>query len=140
MADRRTEDRRHPPRRLAVTHWTPVVVCVATILAFTILPTVPPPPLGVQVSDKLAHAVAFAALAALGLRAARATWTHRVRAVAGCVAVACSIAVAGAIELIQRHVPGRSCDVADLAADLAGILLAGACVAIWARAASRPPR
>jgi len=139
MTGSRCDDPERPSHRLALTHWAPVIACLAAILALTILPTMPPAA-GVEVPDKLAHAVAFGTLAALALRAVRATWTRRARAVAQCVALVSSIGVAGAIELIQHHVPGRSCDVADFCWDIVGILVAVACVAGWARAAPRPTR
>lgn len=78
-------------------------------------------------TDKGVHAVAFyletlfldrALRRSRGPRSLRTTvpWTS---------------ALAGATELLQLGVPGRSCDVADFAADLVGIACCAA-VVIWA--------
>ncbi|GAW32989.1 vanZ like family protein [Roseovarius sp. A-2] len=89
-----------------------------TIAALTLMP-VPPGPDGVSWMDKLAHFLAFGALAV------PLAWRHPVhwRAVA-----LVALAYGGAIEIVQPYV-GRSAEWADLLAD--GL---GAFGAAWAAA------
>ncbi len=78
-------------------------------------------------SDKVAHVVAFACLGF----AARRGWPSRLPAI-----MAGLLAYGAAIEILQSLMPLRSASLADLAADVVGIL-AGAMLA-WAWASRRP--
>lgn len=78
------------------------------------------PPSPVEVSDKVQH---FAAYAGLGLVAIRATAGGRVRGLTLTgVAAAWALAAVYAVtdEWHQAYVPGRTSDVADVAADWLG--------------------
>jgi VanZ family protein len=104
--------------------WTAVLV----VFALVSLPEAPQPP-ALNV-DKVRHAAAYALLGALAARAmagaARGGGTFAF--VAAFFAVA---AVGAGTEVIQLFAPGRSADVVDLGADLAG----GGCGALaylWA--------
>jgi len=79
-------------------------------------------------ADKVAHAVAYGVL---GLLAALARGAG---ALTGAVA---GLVVGAADEWIQSGVPGRSADLADLAADLAGAAVGGW---LFSRTFRRPKR
>lgn len=88
------------------------LVLAALIAALTLTPAPPGPP-GVPGLDKLAHVVAFAALAGpLSWRYPKWWWAVALVAVA----------YGGVIELVQPSV-GRSMEGADLVADGAGAVL-----------------
>lgn len=80
-----------------------------------------PPPLPFDLSDKLLHFVGYALMSA-----AAAGFCHEPRRLAGWALL--TIALGGAIELVQGLVPWRDAELADLAADATGAgvgLLAG---------------
>jgi VanZ family protein len=82
------------------------------------------------ISDKASHALEYAGLSALALRAlAGGRWANvTARAAAG--AVLWCVAYGLTDEWHQGFVPGRSADLADVGADLLGASAAAA--AIWA--------
>lgn len=74
--------------------------------------------------DKIVHATSFALVTAAGLLAGWPTW----------FALGLPLVHAPVSELIQwAWVPGRTGDPRDAAADIAGILVAWAVVALWRR-------
>lgn len=91
---------------------------------------------GVEIPDKVAHFGAYAALGALLWWAAAGLAART----AAAVAVALGGLYGAADEVHQRFVPGRSADIRDWAADLAGV--AAAVAIAWAlsrRRSRRPP-
>jgi VanZ family protein len=105
-----------------VSRWLPVLAWIAVNVTMSHQPTVPLP--GIPLADKAMHAAAYALLAillarALPSRAGRGAdrWTL--------IAALCFL-YGLADEWHQSFVPGRSCDVGDALADVAGAALAGA--------------
>ncbi len=89
---------------------------IAGMVAFLIISIVPlgrSPLLGVEMADKIAHFGVFLILALLPA----ATGVVRIR-----TALVVLILLALASEGLQAMVPFRSCEVADIAADLLGML------------------
>lgn len=101
------------------------VIAWCLALVVIILCVIPAPKI-VEVSnvDKVEHALAFAALAFVFLRAYR----HRVIwVITGCVAFGVGI------ELVQYFIPWRSAELADLVADIVGVLLGWMAFIIFSR-------
>lgn len=98
--------------------------------------TPPPAQLVPDVSDKLLHFAAYLAMTSFGLSFCRTQ-----AAIAATAAI--TILLGSTLEYLQRLVPGRSFDPADLAANgagtLAGYLLAASLLLVAARAMQRPP-
>lgn len=80
------------------------------------------PSTGVPHLDKVTHFLLYAILGALLVPAVVAASAPRMRAVM--LALAAVAAFAAVDEWHQRFIPGRSADVADFAADLAGATFA----------------
>jgi VanZ family protein len=125
--------RRFPVR--AISLWGPVIATMGLIFWLSSQSVLPSPP--GRLTDKQAHALAYATLAALWGRAqSGGRWS-------GVTGKRVLIAAAGAVfygitdELHQGFVPGRSSELADLAADAVGAAIAGfllwACGIIQAR-------
>ena len=107
--------------------WLPVVAMMAAIFGVSAM-SAPPAPAGV--SDKSLHAVTYAVLAMLTLRAlAGGTW-RGVRV--GTVLLAWMVASAygASDEFHQRFTPGRHADWQDVVADAVGA--AAGVGAVWA--------
>jgi VanZ family protein len=117
---------------LASRVWRAILVLIVIVVGYMAL--MPAPPKRMDLGwDKLNHLAAFAVLACIGLLSFPASRRHQVVTMLGL------IAYGGAIEICQLFVPGRSCEWADLFADLAGIAC-GALVAVnFAKGKSRPP-
>lgn len=101
------------------------VIAWCLALLVIILCVIPAPKI-VEVSnvDKVEHALAFAALAFVFLRAYR----HQVIwVITGCVAFGVGI------ELVQYFIPWRSAELADLVADIVGVLLGWMAFIIFSR-------
>lgn len=117
--------------------WGPVAAYAAAIFLESSVSQVPELPTGV--SDKEAHGFLYAGMALLILRAlAGASWRN-VTIAAGVAAVFLSAAYGATDEFHQRFVPGRTADLLDLAADMAGAAAAVAgvwLIARWRRHAS----
>lgn len=109
--------------------WGPVVAYVALIFGMSAVPNAPAPPLGL--SDKWAHALEYAGLSVLTIRAlAKATWAGvGVTAVLGTMLIA--VAQGLADETFQRFIPGRHSDWRDLVADSVGAGVAVAAIGAW---------
>ena len=104
-----------------------LTVLLALIIAgLTLTPMPPPGPPGMPGIDKVAHLLAFAALAApLAWRYPGHWW----------IVVMGALAYGGLIEIVQPHV-GRSRELADLLADGTGAFV-GAWVSAWIRGLRR---
>jgi VanZ family protein len=97
-------------------------------LLITALALMPAPPRQMDLGwDKLNHVLAFAAL---GLCAVFGWRSSRVARLAVLLAL---LAFGGAIELLQLHVPNRSGEWGDLAADAIGIGLGALLAWSWLR-------
>jgi VanZ family protein len=94
-------------------------------------------PLPQQVSDKTAHAAAYAVLAVLAARAAGGGLPRRVTPPIAVIALTIASGYGAFDEVHQSIVPGRSADIADWYADTAGAVIGlGACWA-WGMIAVR---
>ena len=108
--------------------WGPVAAHMLLIFALSSVPRLPAPPGGL--SDKQAHALAYAVLALLLCRALAGGSLWRVTAGRAALAATLAIAYGATDEWHQSFVPGRESDLADLFADAAGAgLAAAACFA-----------
>jgi len=105
-----------------------VTVAVLSLLPQDVMPKV-------ELSDKVGHFIAYAAIAAAGLLG----W----RTAAAPVAIA-SILLGGALEIAQMFVPGRSAELLDFVVDAggvaAGMLLAGFLLRFWTDTGARASR
>ena len=110
--------------------WGPVVAWAALIFvlsSFSRLPEGPP-----QITDKHAHVIVYAVLAALIVRAlARGAWAGVTTRVAIVAAVA-AVLYGFSDELHQAFVPGRSATLVDVLADAIGAALAAGGLRAWA--------
>ncbi|HEX7087440.1 MAG TPA: VanZ family protein [Vicinamibacterales bacterium] len=111
--------------------WTPPVLYAAAIFMFSAISD--PPGLPGDVSDKWQHALAYAGLTLLLIRAfAGGNWR-------GVTVRACVLSLVVAVlygvtdELHQLFVPGRHADVMDLAADALGATAAAVLAGGWGR-------
>ncbi|HEX6274636.1 MAG TPA: VanZ family protein [Polyangiaceae bacterium] len=117
----------------------PALIWTVIVFVFGGIPNPGPPvPLDFPI-DKLEHAVAFAVLQILALRALRyelpGTWPRAMPWVAAFL----STLVGGALELYQLTVPNRSAELLDLVSDGVGAVLAALfSVALERRRASVP--
>jgi len=123
--------------RRTLSLWAPVAIYAVAIFLESSVSQVPALPTGI--SDKDVHGLLYAGLSLLILRAlAGADW-RRVTIAASLTAVLLSAAYGASDEFHQRFVPGRTCDLADLAADTVGASVAA--VGAWLiahRRAARP--
>ena len=101
-------------RAPAATGWRVLLFAAAAgICWFAFTPD--PPPVGAGVWDKFQHLFAFGVLAVLAHRAyPRASFAAHIGGL---------LAFGIFIELVQSQIPERSAEVADVAADLCGVLL-----------------
>ncbi|TRW43417.1 VanZ family protein [Georgenia yuyongxinii] len=111
---------RHPRRGRARTAALLVALAVQALVLY--LPVVPDAPgTSVPGADKITHAAVFALVTVAGL----------VAGLPPAIVVGFGVVHAAASELVQHSVlPGRSGDVLDVVADLAGVAL-GVVVARW---------
>lgn len=117
-----------PPQRRLV-GWIPAIAWASFIFFLSSQPSLPSP---ANLNDKQAHAVAYGVLACLSLMGLTG-W--RWRSIAGAsllVAFMAAVLFGISDEIHQAFVPGRSPDVADVAADAAGAALALAAAWAWA--------
>lgn len=96
----------------------PPVAWAAVILVGTSLPGQAVPTTGIGGIDKVMHFLLYAVLGALTARALGAAPRRRARHLVG--ALATIAAFAAVDELHQQLIPGRSAEVADWVADVAG--------------------
>lgn len=138
MTDRTAVDTVSPGRSRWATAawlWGPVLVYAVGIFIESSISQVPSLPSGV--TDKDAHGVLYAGLGLFVLRAlTRADW-RRVSIATALAAIALSTAYGASDEFHQRFVPGRTADLADLAADALGaglaVGLAWLLASVWRR-------
>jgi VanZ family protein len=107
--------------------WAPVVAYMGAIFFVSSLHSAPLPS---GVSDKSAHALAYAGLACLVGRALGGGLPPSITGLKLVIGFAISVLYAGSDEVHQRFVPGRSADIADVAADAIGAAVA--LIAVWA--------
>jgi VanZ family protein len=100
--------------------WAPVAIYMAAIFVVSSMPGAPLP---AQVSDKAAHAAAYALLAVLVVRALAGGLPAPVGARTAALAVVIVTAHGVSDEFHQWFVPGRSADPLDVLADAAGAML-----------------
>lgn len=114
--------------RLAL--WGPLVAALVAVFGLSSLSTVP----GAEyVWDKLLHAVGYAGVSALALRAFHGGF-DRPRARPTLAAFALMLAWFVSDEWHQSFVPGRDAEALDVAADVVGFALAVAALFVWAAA------
>lgn len=102
----------------------------AVLLAVCLTPS---PPLAEQLSDKLAHLAAFAAMSA-----AVAGFCHERRELP--LWAGSALAVGAVIELAQALTPSRSAELGDLFADAAGVALGTGLAWLWLALVIEPLR
>jgi VanZ family protein len=129
-----------PPRRrrdgLAVWLW-PVAAAIwsVAVIMLAVRPDTKSLWLAKTLGDKVIHAGAFAVGAIVWTKSVqslprlRMVWSFTAGALA-------TLAVGAAIELLQRHVPGRKSDIHDFFADVVGVVAA---LIILALVSSRRP-
>jgi VanZ family protein len=104
--------------------WAPVAAQLLLIFALSSASQLPAPP--GRLSDKQAHAIAYAVLALLLCRALAGGRLSGLTAGRVVVAALLTVAYGATDEWHQSFVPGRQSDVADLYADAMGAALAAA--------------
>ena len=118
---------------LRVLRWLPALAWMGVIFWSSSGPAPAPP--GIEIPDKVAHFVVYAVLGTLLWLAAG----HR----GGVLAAVITMAVGGGYgaldEAHQRFVPARTAEVADWAADLAGLAVAVAMALAARRVRRRAP-
>lgn len=114
-----------PMRRESV--WRMLLALLAALVATLALTPTPPEHISLG-WDKLNHAAAFAALAVCAVLGWPDAPTAR-----QVVVLLALLAFGGTIELLQRHVPGRSAEWADLLADAIGIVVGALLACGWLR-------
>jgi VanZ family protein len=114
-------------RRLAL--WGPVVAWMALLFYASSLSELPS--VAGRVSDKLEHAVAYAALGGLLLRALTGGLLRPVTVRAAIVAVAFAAIYGASDEIHQHFVPHRTMDARDLLADTTGAAAAAGVLYAW---------
>lgn len=109
--------------------WLPVALCLAAIFTFAARPS--PVTFGLHDEDKARHLIAFGTLAGFALRAVSGSWRVPECLAAGW-ALGLTLVCTVAVEAVQLHIPGRSCELADIVAGMAGAVLVVALL-LWAR-------
>ena len=113
----------------ALLGWMPAILWGAVIFALSAQPTLPNP---ASVGDKQAHAFAYGLLALLCLMALAGWRWRRIASASLLGAFVIAVLYGVSDEFHQSFVPGRSPDVADVAADAMGAALALTCAWGWA--------
>ena len=110
---------------LRLSAWAPVFLYMALIFWFSSLSNPPEPPGALSMlSDKALHAILYAGLAALVVRALAGRLLGPVTIRIAALAVAISALYGVTDELHQYFVPPRQADIRDLAADVTGAAVA----------------
>jgi VanZ family protein len=115
--------------------WGPVALQMAVIFMASSIPNLGRLPGGVP--DWFGHGAGYAILGGFGLRAFAGGRLRGVTIAAALAAVALCVAYGVSDEVHQLFVPGRSAELADVAADAAGAAVAAAVGLAW-RLAARP--
>ena len=106
-----------------VWRWGPVVAYMAAIFVMSSIPGTQVPLPGLWRYDKVVHAIAFAGLAVLTLRATRRP----------AIAIGLTTVYGALDELHQRYTPNRSSDPEDLLADFVGACIGTALALLTVR-------
>ncbi len=117
-------------------HWRTLLVLLLVVVSYLALTPTPPKELTLG-WDKANHMAAFAALTIAAYGGIRVSLGRLL------LLAASLLAFGGLIEVLQRFVPGRSCEWEDLFADAIGIafgMAIGACVFRMARRMFRGDR
>jgi VanZ family protein len=109
--------------------WIPALLWVGLIFLLSSQPSLPSPD---NISDKQAHAFTYGMLAWLCLMGLTGWRWRRVAGASLVAAFLMAVAYGVSDELHQSFVPGRTPDVADVAADAAGAAIALAAAWAWA--------
>jgi VanZ family protein len=112
-----------------VLDWLPAVLWCALIFGLSAQPSLPSPN---HINDKEAHAFTYGVLALLLLMGQAGWQWRRVAGVSLLAAFGIAVLYGVSDEFHQSFVPGRTPDVADVAADAAGAGLALAAAWGWA--------
>lgn len=115
--------------------WGPAVAVMSAIFLLSSRQALPVPP---GYDDKVAHAVAYGALALALLHGLTGAWRQRPRLSHVGLAVLFATLYGVSDEVHQTFVPGRSMEALDVVADAVGA--AGAAIAVWAWGILRPFR
>jgi hypothetical protein len=128
------ESRARSMERLAL-FYLPPLLCMGLIFYLSSCPWVPIPlPGWVIVRDKIAHAILYAFLAYLWIRAFRSGDRRQTTPALLLAAVLITVAYGISDEYHQSFVPGRTCTAGDALADSVGAVLAAAGVFVHQRA------
>lgn len=101
--------------------WLPLLVYAAGLLLISVLP-VAGPKMGVAVSDKVGHAVAYWLFSYVALRAFASRWGYGGKSALAAVFLA--VSYGALLELWQYFLPYRSYDPLDLLSDSVGVVSA----------------
>lgn len=110
-----------PVRRIALA-WLPALLYMGLIWAVSSMELPDLPIARFPLRDKGVHALEYAGLALVVTHAVLRTWPDRSRVRLALVAVLVTCAWGVLDEIHQAFVPGRSSDVLDLVADIAGAI------------------
>jgi len=108
--------------------WAPVAVYMALIFAGSSVSRLPQ--VGPGVSDKVLHIIVYAGLGIVLVRALSRGWTAPVTARVALQAALIAAVYGASDEFHQSFVPDRDAELLDVAADVAGAVLAA--LALWA--------
>lgn len=109
--------------------WTPVLAYMAGLFALSSVSN--PPALPGEPSDKLVHAVLYAGLGSVSLRAVVDRRWSRITARRALDAVLIAVAYGAFDEFHQSFVAGRQSDLADLIADASGAVTSAVALWLW---------
>ncbi|MBU4310735.1 VanZ family protein [bacterium] len=102
-----------------IRYWVPVILYAGLIFTLSSFP-LPPPKVEIPFIDKFIHLIEYGILGFLFYRALRVSKLAKRVFI---LAIIFSILYALSDEIHQYFVPGRNCDLWDLAADSLGIVL-----------------
>lgn len=108
---------------LFLKYWLPVLVYVTAIFVLSAQPYLKPP-IRFPNADKFYHLGEYLLLGWLLARAFRVSLRVPYPVMAAMMALAFGVLVGASDEFFQSFVPGRTCDIFDLLADTAGLVLA----------------
>jgi VanZ family protein len=125
-----------PPKRrvfvLFMGFWLPVLAFISVIFALSSQAHLQSP-LRFANGDKIAHLGEYLVLGLLLVRALRATLRVSRPLFAAMIAIGLVVTVGAADEFLQSFIPGRTCDIFDLLADVLGGTIAQLVYVTFAR-------
>ena len=101
--------------------WWPVIAWMAAIMTVSSIPRALLPETGIQHLDKIAHAVEYAILGILLMRALSRSNLNMSFTKISAIAIISSLCYAILDEWHQQFIPGRATDILDLTADFIGV-------------------